>query len=158
MKIYIYIHNEKISQISNVCFVAIKCVSLSTQSSVNKLMHLVILLLVFLSETIMWKQDLLVYDKTWGGVVTKDGLNDRNADFGNAWYNDHTYHYGYLLYAAAVLIKFHPAFYGAHKDQLDFLVADVVGGEGDMAQLFPSARQKVYVHCRLIPPPSPNRL
>lgn len=39
-------------------------------------------------------QDLLVYDKTWGGVVTKNGLNDQNADFGNAWYNDHTYHYG----------------------------------------------------------------
>lgn len=39
-------------------------------------------------------QDLLVYDKTWGGIVTKDGLNDQNADFGNAWYNDHTYHYG----------------------------------------------------------------
>lgn len=100
----------------------------------------------------MCKQDLLVYDKTWGGVVTKDGLNDRNADFGNAWYNDHTYHYGYLLYAAAVLIKFRPAFYDAHKEQLDFLLADVVGGEGDTAKLFPSARQKVSVRCRLIPP------
>ncbi|CAN0370491.1 unnamed protein product, partial [Scytosiphon promiscuus] len=40
------------------------------------------------------QKDLLVYDKTWGGIVTKNGLNDHNADFGNAWYNDHTYHYG----------------------------------------------------------------
>lgn len=30
-------------------------------------------------------RDLLIYDKTWGGVVTYDGLNDVNADFGNAW-------------------------------------------------------------------------
>ncbi|KAG5183805.1 glycosyl hydrolase family 81-domain-containing protein [Tribonema minus] len=62
--------------------------------------------------------DLLVYDKTWGGVVTYDGLNDAAADFGNGWiaahtydglndaaadfgngwYNAHHFHYGYFLY------------------------------------------------------------
>ena len=26
--------------------------------------------------------DLLVYDKTWGSLVTYNGLNDVNADFG----------------------------------------------------------------------------
>lgn len=88
------------------------------------------------------RQDLLVYDKTWGGVVTKDGLNDQNADFGNGWYNDHTYHYGYLLYAAAVLTKFQPSFHRAHSEQLDFLVADVAEG-GKMARHFPTARHKV---------------
>jgi endoglucanase Acf2 len=30
-------------------------------------------------------RDLLIYDKTWGSLVTYDGLNDVNADFGNAW-------------------------------------------------------------------------
>ncbi|CAM9532890.1 unnamed protein product, partial [Ascophyllum nodosum] len=90
-------------------------------------------------------QDILVYDKTWGGVVTRDGLNDENADFGNAWYNDHTYHYGYLLYAAAVLVKFRPAFYEAYKEQLDFLVGDVAGqSTGDKAELFPNTRQKDF--------------
>ena len=33
-------------------------------------------------------QDLLIYDRTWGALVTYQGLNDVNADFGNAWNND----------------------------------------------------------------------
>lgn len=76
--------------------------------------------------------------------MTNDGLNDRNADFGNAWYNDHTYHYGYILYAAAVLVKFRPAFYKEFKHQLAFLVGDIAGTERTRA-LFPTARQKVRV-------------
>ena len=88
-------------------------------------------------------QDLLVYDKTWGGIVTKDGLNDQNADFGNGWYNDHTYHYGYLIYAAAVLIKFQPTFHNTYKKQLEYLVEDIAGRGGAMAKNFPVARQKV---------------
>ncbi|CAM9455266.1 unnamed protein product, partial [Chrysoparadoxa australica] len=55
--------------------------------------------------------DLLVYDRSWGGVVTFEGLNDVHADFGNAWYNDHHFQYGYFLYAAAVVTRFHPNFY-----------------------------------------------
>lgn len=88
-------------------------------------------------------QNLLVYDKTWGGVVTNDGLNDVNADFGNAWYNDHTYHYGYVLYAVAVLAKFQPYFYSMHKKQIDFLVADVADDGKRAQKFFPKARQKV---------------
>lgn len=47
---------------------------------------------------------LLVYDVTYGGVVTRKGLLNIAADFGNGWYNDHHFHYGYMLYAAAVVI------------------------------------------------------
>lgn len=74
--------------------------------------------------------------------MTNNGLNDRNADFGNAWYNDHAYHYGYILYAAAVLVKFRPAFCREFKHQLAFLVGDIAGTERTRA-LFPTARQKV---------------
>lgn len=38
----------------------------------------------------------LVYDEIWGGVVSSAGYADANADFGNAYYNDHHFHYGYL--------------------------------------------------------------
>jgi len=30
-------------------------------------------------------------------------LADHNADFGNGWYNDHHFHYGYFIYAAAAV-------------------------------------------------------
>ncbi|KAJ8603808.1 hypothetical protein CTAYLR_000226 [Chrysophaeum taylorii] len=48
---------------------------------------------------------LLVYDTTYGGVCTRAGLDDSRADFGNGYYNDHHFHYGYLAYAAAVALK-----------------------------------------------------
>lgn len=38
--------------------------------------------------------DPLVYDTNFGGLVTKDGLDDFMNDFGNGWYNDHHFHYG----------------------------------------------------------------
>jgi endo-1,3(4)-beta-glucanase len=52
--------------------------------------------------------DPLVYDSTWGGLVTSDGLKDAQADFGNAWYNDHHFQYGYLIFAGAVLAHLSP--------------------------------------------------
>mmetsp|Transcript_14120 Transcript_14120/g.46100 ORF Transcript_14120/g.46100 Transcript_14120/m.46100 type:complete len:900 (+) Transcript_14120:259-2958(+) len=51
------------------------------------------------------KTHLLKYDATYGGVCTTAGLADENADFGNGKYNDHHFHYGYHLYAAAVALE-----------------------------------------------------
>lgn len=33
--------------------------------------------------------DPLRYDNNYGGIVSTNGINDQNADFGNGWYNDH---------------------------------------------------------------------
>ncbi|MQL84206.1 hypothetical protein Taro_016707, partial [Colocasia esculenta] len=46
-----------------------------------------------------------LYDPTWGGLVTRQGLHDPGADFGFGVYNDHHFHLGYFLYAIAVLSK-----------------------------------------------------
>ncbi|CUS24075.1 LAQU0S13e02718g1_1 [Lachancea quebecensis] len=49
------------------------------------------------------KQTLpLRYDTTWGGIISS-GLESQ--DFGNSYYNDHHFHYGYHVIAAAVLAK-----------------------------------------------------
>ena len=44
--------------------------------------------------------DALLYDRSYGGVVTVDGMGDPQADYGSGWYSDHHFHYGYLVYAA----------------------------------------------------------
>ncbi|KAJ2781096.1 hypothetical protein H4R18_003091 [Coemansia javaensis] len=49
--------------------------------------------------------DVLVYDSSWGGIVSTRGLADGSADFGQGRYNDHHFHYGYFVYAGAVLAK-----------------------------------------------------
>jgi endo-1,3(4)-beta-glucanase len=52
----------------------------------------------------------LKYDSALGGVITSQSFvtRDITSDFGNALYNDHHYHYGYWVYAAAVLNYLHP--------------------------------------------------
>ena len=76
--------------------------------------------------------DVLVYDRTYGGIVSARGLADSEADFGNGWYNDHHFHYGYLLYAAAVACKLDAsgAFLEAHKDALYALAYDIASPGG----------------------------
>ena len=49
--------------------------------------------------------DALRTDATWGGVAASRGVVDPGADYGAGFYNDHHFHYGYFVYAAAVLAK-----------------------------------------------------
>jgi len=69
--------------------------------------------------------DALVYDSTYGGLVPKIGLADMAADFGAGYYNDHHFHYGYFVHAAAVLARLHPKFHALHKSAFDSIVRDI---------------------------------
>ncbi|KAF3443938.1 hypothetical protein FNV43_RR13628 [Rhamnella rubrinervis] len=65
-----------------------------------------------------------LYDRKWGGIVTKLGAQDSGADFGFGIYNDHHYHLGYFLYGIAVLAKIDPAWGRKYKPQAYALMAD----------------------------------
>ncbi|KAJ0390756.1 hypothetical protein P43SY_011828 [Pythium insidiosum] len=69
--------------------------------------------------------DALLYDRTFGGVVTTDGLRDSGADYGNGRYNDHHFHYGYFVYALAAVRRFDPAFIDAHATAIAMLIGDI---------------------------------
>ena len=94
--------------------------------------------------------DELVYDTNLGGLVTVDGLRDSSADFGNGRYNDHHFHYGYLvsdskrsiennqndrylhgcssrlkLYACAIMGNIDSSFISKYKSQIDAIYFDV---------------------------------
>jgi len=47
----------------------------------------------------------LVYESAWGGLVSSGTYTtgDDGLDFGNAYYNDHHFHYSYFVYAAAII-------------------------------------------------------
>jgi endo-1,3(4)-beta-glucanase len=70
----------------------------------------------------------IYYDDTWGGIVTSSGFSDISADFGNTAYNDHHFHYGYFVYAAAVIGSLDPAWLsvdgGVNKRWTNMLVKD----------------------------------
>lgn len=67
----------------------------------------------------------LQFDTTWGGIVTRDSLAMPNAEFGAGHYNDHHFHWGYHLYAAAVMARNDPSFAAAHRAGLLSMVRDI---------------------------------
>jgi endo-1,3(4)-beta-glucanase len=59
------------------------------------------------------------------------------------YYNDHHFHYGYLIYAAAILAKMEPSYYHEHKDAIDALQRDI-GNYDSNDKHFPLARHKDF--------------
>ncbi|KAJ2090066.1 hypothetical protein GGI09_006188 [Coemansia sp. S100] len=68
--------------------------------------------------------DYLLYDDEWKGVVSSRGLTDPAADFGQGRYNDHHFHYGYFIYAAAALAKLCPEWIEERREAIDLLARD----------------------------------
>lgn len=90
--------------------------------------------------------DKLVYDINFGGIITQNGLRNKQEDFGNGWYNDHHFHYGYLLYASAVMAKIDPTFVLSYGPHVDAIFNDVLHNpeqQSDM-QFFPIVRHKSW--------------
>ncbi|KAI9501421.1 endo-1,3(4)-beta-glucanase [Coemansia spiralis] len=68
--------------------------------------------------------DPLVYDQTWGGVVSTQGLADPSSDYGQGRYNDHHFHYGYFMYAGAVLAKYDINAFAPFREAITQLLRD----------------------------------
>jgi len=93
--------------------------------------------------------DYLVFDANLGGMVTSDGLRNQNADFGNGRYNDHHFHYGYVLYACALMGKLDPTFVNTHGDYVDAIYYDIAHGanfdsSASSSIFLPGARHKIW--------------
>ena len=74
-----------------------------------------------------WKnsENSFVYDTTWGGIVSKNGIENPAKDYGNGYYNDHHFHYGYFIYTAAVIGKTDPEWVNQHQEAILGLVRDI---------------------------------
>ncbi|CRG91078.1 Endo-1,3(4)-beta-glucanase 1 [Talaromyces islandicus] len=69
---------------------------------------------------------LAAFETTWGGVVDKAGATDANIDFGNGFYNDHHFHYGYFLSVAATIAKYDTTWLNKHKDYINWFARDII--------------------------------
>lgn len=73
----------------------------------------------------------LVYDTKFNGLVSSGdwGSTSTQYDFGNTYYNDHHFHYGYIIHAAAVIGYVDSQLGGTwatdNKDWVNTLVRDV---------------------------------
>lgn len=72
----------------------------------------------------------LMHDTKFGGVTsTANNDGDVGADFGSGFYNDHHFHYGYHIHAAALIGHVDKQFGGSwaddNKEQVNILIRDV---------------------------------
>jgi endo-1,3(4)-beta-glucanase len=72
------------------------------------------------------------YDPSYHGVV---GLK---SSYGSDSFNDHHFHYGYFIYAAAVLSKYDSGFSKKHGDMINLLISDIASNTS--SSLFPKLR------------------
>ncbi|CRG90295.1 hypothetical protein PISL3812_07338 [Talaromyces islandicus] len=89
----------------------------------------------------------LVYDNVWKGVVSSAAweTNDLNQDFGNSGYNDHHFHYGYFIHAAAIIGALDPSWIEPNKAWVNMLVRDA-GNPATDDPFFPFSRAFDWFH------------
>ncbi|GJC96596.1 glycosyl hydrolase family 81 [Colletotrichum higginsianum] len=85
--------------------------------------------------------------RAWGGVVSSATYVTGNdgADFGNTQYNDHHFHYGYHILAAAAIAHLDPGWLNENKDYVNALVRDVANPSTKDAY-FPTWRAFDWYH------------
>ncbi|PSR75980.1 glycoside hydrolase family 81 protein [Coniella lustricola] len=70
----------------------------------------------------------LVYESAWGGIVSTATYEtgDSGADFGNTYYNDHHFHYGYHVLTAAAIAHIDPSWLaeGQNRAWVNSLIRD----------------------------------
>ncbi|KAL9121523.1 MAG: hypothetical protein Q9187_001919 [Circinaria calcarea] len=89
----------------------------------------------------------LVYDTAWKGVVSTASYanGDSGADFGNSFYNDHHFHYGYFIHAAAIIAYLDPSWLNQNRDWVNTLVRDVAN-PSTQDNYFPVSRSFDWYH------------
>ncbi|OJJ75131.1 hypothetical protein ASPBRDRAFT_53082 [Aspergillus brasiliensis CBS 101740] len=89
----------------------------------------------------------LVYDSVWRGVVSSASYGgDSGADFGNTYYNDHHFHYGYFIHAAAIIGSLDPSWLSdSNKAWVNMLVRDA-GNSAANDPYFPFSRSFDWYH------------
>ncbi len=86
-------------------------------------------------------QGYFKYDNKFGGIITaRASINPSrcekdqcgyNLDFYNGQYTDHHFHYGYFLYAAAVIAKYDAAWLADYKETVNLLARDLANPSSD---------------------------
>lgn len=91
----------------------------------------------------------LVYEAAWGGVVSTAAYTtgDPMADFGNSYYNDHHFHYGYFVFAGAVIAHLDRSWLQnpTNTEYVDLLVRDYAN-PSRQDTLFPVFRSFDWYH------------
>ncbi|KAJ2158395.1 hypothetical protein GGF46_003800 [Coemansia sp. RSA 552] len=115
-----YFFGKGVAKVARLLQIAVELDDETTKTAMSK--RIVELLTPWLKD--QTNSDPLVYDSAWGGIVSTVGLEDGSADFGQGRYNDHHFHYGYFVYAAAVLANHDPNAFAPLREPINQLLRD----------------------------------
>lgn len=89
----------------------------------------------------------LVYDSAWKGIVSSGTYTtgDAGQDFGNTYYNDHHFHYGYFIHAASIIAYLDPPWLQLNKEWVNTLVRDAANPSTE-DPYFPFSRMFDWYH------------
>ncbi|KAH0544374.1 hypothetical protein FGG08_001515 [Glutinoglossum americanum] len=91
----------------------------------------------------------LVYETAWKGVVSTASYvtGECCVDFGNSYYNDHHFHWGYFIHAAAIIGYLDPSWLDANRDWVNTLVRDEkAANPSEQDEYFPFSRSFDWYH------------
>jgi endo-1,3(4)-beta-glucanase len=115
-----YFFGKQVARLGRLALIADEVGDTASASSLRATMRLA--LEPWLAGT---NTDALRYDTTWGGICSARGLANPNDDNGQGYYNDHHFHYGYFLYAAAALGKGDGPWLASRRPALTALARDI---------------------------------
>ena len=152
-----YFSGKMLMKLARILLVAEEIgVNLKSTLFTNALSHLRRGVEIWLNGSAMAK---FVYDQAWGGLINCGcELNETQTeclmklpdcsttfnpsyDFGNGFYNDHHFHYGYHIYAAAVVTKFDPIWGRQFHQHVLLMIRDIANPSHD-DPYFPTWRHK----------------
>ncbi|PKS11474.1 hypothetical protein jhhlp_003238 [Lomentospora prolificans] len=89
----------------------------------------------------------LVYERAWGGLVSSATYTTGNngLDFGNTYYNDHHFHWGYFVLTGAIIGHLDPEWAQQNKDYINTLVRDYANPSAK-DEYFPQFRAFDWYH------------
>lgn len=153
-----YFSGKMLARISRVLLVADQVGLKETQAFQDALSHLRSGVEIWLNGS---AQSMFLYDNAWGGLVMcgcdygyENGVGfcrnrwpncpalvDQGHNFGGGFYNDHHFHFGYHIYAAAVLSKFDAVWGRNWHEHVLLLIRDIANPSND-DRFFPTWRHK----------------
>ncbi|KAI0998659.1 putative endo-1,3(4)-beta-glucanase [Podosphaera aphanis] len=89
----------------------------------------------------------LLYETAWKGLVSSASYTtgDPGVDFGNTYYNDHHFHYGYFILAAAMIGSMDSDWLTENKAYINALARDIAN-PSSLDSYFPVSRNFDWYH------------
>ena len=114
-----YFYGKNVAKIANLIPVSDNIYNVSNDTTTKLIKKLKDELINWFTYNPTEESKYFAFDKTWGGII---GIMN---GFGSQNYNDHNFHYGYFIYASAILAMYDETFEKDYGGIVKLLIEDI---------------------------------